>query len=744
MSKDISSETSRREARITTRAPGSRGVRFGWVQALCSSAICLLFSSGVAQAQIPILNETTELTAADGAPVDFFGEFVAVDGDTIVAGAIRDDCPPGLGNTCGAAYVFIRDGAGWTQRAKLTASDAAAGDQFGSSVAVSGDTVVIGASQDDVRRGSAYVFVKPAGGWTGALTEDAKLTASDRVAADVFGISVAVSGDTVVIGSQNDDDKGKNSGSAYVFVKPAGGWTGALTENAKLNAADGGADHRFGYRVALDGDTAVIGAYRQSRSLAFVGAAYVFVKPAGGWTGTLTDDAKLTASVPEAFDFFGIAVAVSGDTVVAGGYLKDGSAGIAWLVEKPAGGWTGALTENAKLTASDRAAGDVFGITVAVSGDAVVVGAPGDDDGGSSSGSAYVFNKPAGGWVGTPLEDAKLLASDGAENNQFGGGVAISGGTTVIGAAAHSHSVFLAGAAYVFEAGPSDDTPPSITADVDGTLGNNGWYTSDVTVTWTVTDDESDVTSTTGCEEQNILLDTAGLTFTCTAESAGGSASEEVTIKRDATAPTISGSRAPAANGAGWNNTSVTASFSCSDGGSGIASCGPDVVLASEGAGQSATGTAEDLAGNTASADVSGINIDLTAPTISGIPAPPPNGAGWNNTDVTVSFTCADTLSGVDTCSGPETLTDEGAGQSSTGMATDLAGNEAETTVGPINIDKTAPTVQSNAPGTIVPPDAPISFTATAEDAGLGELRRDDHVVPVLGHQRRRQADRQE
>ena len=177
MSKDISSETSRREARITTRAPGSRGVRFGWVQALCSSAICLLFSSGVAQAQIPILNETTELTAADGAPVDFFGEFVAVDGDTIVAGAIRDDCPPGLGNTCGAAYVFIRDGAGWTQRAKLTASDAAAGDQFGSSVAVSGDTVVIGASQDDVRRGSAYVFVKPAGGWTGALTEDAKCSA---------------------------------------------------------------------------------------------------------------------------------------------------------------------------------------------------------------------------------------------------------------------------------------------------------------------------------------------------------------------------------------------------------------------------------------------------------------------------------------------------------------------------------------------------------------------------------------
>jgi hypothetical protein len=240
---------------------------------------------------------------------------------------------------------------------------------------------------------------------------------------------------------------------------------------------------------------------------------------------------------------------------------------------------------------------------------------------------------------------------------------------------------------------PADTTPPVITPSVSGTLGNNGWYTSDVTVSWTVVDNESTVTSTTGCGTTVINYDTTGVTLTCSATSAGGTNSESVTIKRDATQPTISGSASPAPNVYGWNNSDVFVAFTCSDATSGIASCGPDVTLTTEGMAQSVTGTAEDNAGNTAQATVSGINIDKTDPTISGAASPAPNANGWNNTDVTVTFTCGDVLSGVLSCGPDVTLTGEGAGQSVTGTAEDYAGNSAQATVSGINIDKTAPDV---------------------------------------------------
>ncbi|MBM3933357.1 MAG: hypothetical protein FJ319_03495 [SAR202 cluster bacterium] len=239
----------------------------------------------------------------------------------------------------------------------------------------------------------------------------------------------------------------------------------------------------------------------------------------------------------------------------------------------------------------------------------------------------------------------------------------------------------------------NDPTPPVITPSVTGTLGDNGWYTSDVEVSWTVTDDESAVSSTSGCDTTTVSDDTAGTTITCSATSGGGTASESVTVKRDATAPTISGSQSPAANANGWNNTDVTVTFSCDDNLSGVASCVGDTTLTGEGAGQSASGAVTDNVGNTASATVADINIDTTAPTISGSAAPAPNGAGWNNTDVAVTFTCGDALSGVDSCTGDTVLTTDGAGQSATGTATDLAGNTASATVSGLNIDKTAPAV---------------------------------------------------
>ena len=245
---------------------------------------------------------------------------------------------------------------------------------------------------------------------------------------------------------------------------------------------------------------------------------------------------------------------------------------------------------------------------------------------------------------------------------------------------------------------PSDTTAPVIELLVTGTLGNNGWYTSDVSVSWNVTDPESTFTST-GCDTTNITADTAGTTLTCSATSAGGTSSQSVTIKRDATAPTISGSAAPAPNGAGWNNTDVAVSFTCNDNLSGIASCGPDATLSTEGAAQSVSGTAVDNAGNSAGTSVGPINLDKTAPTISASINPAAAGTGWYNSTTgapTVSFSCNDTggsgLAG--SCPSAVTL-GEGADQSvSGGPVSDIAGNSSGTaTISNIDVDLTAPTV---------------------------------------------------
>lgn len=163
---------------------------------------------------------------------------------------------------------------------------------------------------------------------------------------------------------------------------------------------------------------------------------------------------------------------------------------------------------------------------------------------------------------------------------------------------------------------PPDTTPPTVTPEVTGTLGDNGWYVGDIQVSWTVTDAESDVTSTEGCDATTVTEDTASVTFTCTATSGGGTASESVTLKRDATAPEATATRAPDANANGWNNADVTVTFSGSDALSGIASC-DDAVVLGEGAGQSAGGTCTDNAGNvSAPASVSDINVDKTAPVV--------------------------------------------------------------------------------------------------------------------------------
>ncbi|MDR4469907.1 MAG: FG-GAP repeat protein [Nitrospira sp.] len=412
-----------------------------------------------------IINESAKLRASDGAAADLFGYSVAVTGDTIVVGAYGADNQV---INSGSVYVFVKPANGWTgtlnQQAKLLASDGAGSDFFGQSVAAAGDTVVVGAHQDNDQgsvSGSTYVFVKPPSGWTGTLTQNAKLLASDGAAGDRFGWSVAITGDTIVVGAHADD---LTRGSAYVFEKPVGGWTGTLTQSAKLLASDGAIADFFGQSVAVAGDTVVVGAYQDDDKGVSSGSAYVFVKQGGSWAGILNEQAKLLASDGATNDFFGYSVAVADDTVVVGAYQDDdqgSNSGSAYVFEKPVGGWMGTLNEQAKLRASDGAAGDFFGWSVGVAGNTIVVGAYGDD---SQRGSAYQFEKPALGWTGTLNETATLQASVRGVGVQFGRSVAMTGGTIVVGA--YGEDSFR-GSAYVFSVASDSEGP--LTSNVAGT-----------------------------------------------------------------------------------------------------------------------------------------------------------------------------------------------------------------------------------------------------------------------------------
>ncbi|MCH8153131.1 MAG: FG-GAP repeat protein, partial [Planctomycetes bacterium] len=391
---------------------------------------------------------SAKLLAFDGAAGDGLGISVSISGDVAVVGAIGDD---DNGADSGSAYIFRFNGSAWVQEAKLTASDGAVLDQFGISVSISGDVAVVGADRDDdngADSGSAYVFVKPPGGWVD-MTQTAKLTASDGAVSDLLGFSVSISGEVAVVGALGDNDNGFNSGSAYVFVKPPGGWV-SMTQTAKLTASDGAAGDEFGISVSISGEVIVVGAYRDDDNGADSGSAYVFQKPVGGWVD-MTQTATLTAFDGAAGDRFGGSVSISGEVLVVGARLDDdngGSSGSAYVFVKPPGGWVG-MTETAKLTAADGAVNDFFGGSVSISGEVAVVGALGDDDNGSFSGSAYVFEEPVGGWADM-TQTAKLTAADSAASDQFGVSVSISGELAVVGAWRDNDNGDASGSAYVY------------------------------------------------------------------------------------------------------------------------------------------------------------------------------------------------------------------------------------------------------------------------------------------------------
>ena len=373
--------------------------------------------------------EVAKATASDAAPNDWLGRSVSISGDVALVGAPRDDdaCSGDPNCNSGSAYVYRFSGTAWVEETKLTASDAAATDDFGGSVSIFGDTAVVGARKDDDpnNSGSAYVYRFNGTAWV----EEAKLTASDATLADNFGSSVSISGDVVLVGAASDSDSGTQSGSAYVFRYDGAAWV----EEAKLTASDAAAFDQFGTDVSINGDTALIGAFQDSDAGFSSGSAYVFRYDGTTWI----EEAKLTASDTAPEDSFGESVSVSGDTALIGTRERDVFntwVGSAYVFRYDGAAWV----EEAKLTASDAATGDQFGFVVSISGGTILVGAFLDDDWGSASGSAYIFKRA----VSLVTHTLSLTTAGTGSGSVGGAGIYDFGETAIVTAPADAGSTF--------------------------------------------------------------------------------------------------------------------------------------------------------------------------------------------------------------------------------------------------------------------------------------------------------------
>jgi hypothetical protein len=371
------------------------------------------------------------LTASDGLAGDQFGYAVAISGDTTIVGSNYHDTPS---SNCGSAYVSTRSGSVWTEQQKLTASDAAANDRFGFSVAIDGDTCIIGAPYDDhaaADAGSAYVFTRTGGVWT----EQQKLTAFDAAWNDQFGYSVAVYGDTCIVGAPQDDDSFSDSGSVYVFTRSGGVWS----LQQKLNGSGAGLNYQFGKALALEEDSILSCSSNYSSGR---GAIYYFTRSVGVWS-----EQQLVHMSNLAFSsYLGSSISLSGTTFIAGAtgdYHRGVKSGTAYLFTLDSGTWT----VDAKLFPLDGAASDLFGGSAALHNGVCVIGSPQDDDNGASTGAAYAF-------ISLPTTDPyyqqRIAPSDLEAGDEFGCAVSVDADTCVIGMRRDDDLGNNAGAAYVY------------------------------------------------------------------------------------------------------------------------------------------------------------------------------------------------------------------------------------------------------------------------------------------------------
>ncbi|MFG0317191.1 MAG: FG-GAP repeat protein, partial [Planctomycetota bacterium JB042] len=375
----------------------------------------------------PIQSEEQVVWPADLAGGAFFGQSVAISGETMVAGR----------NTgSGAVDVYDRIGGVWTHAVKLVPADGAFGDSFGDAVGIDGDTVVVGATYDDDKgqdSGSLYVYERVAG----AFTQGTKLTAGDGAPFERFGDAVAVTGGVIVGGTPNHTHGGVKSGAAYVWEKVGVNWT-PIGEIRNTGAA---ASDRFGWSVDTDGARILVGATLVDGNSPNSGAAFVFEKVGGLWTQT----AQLVAADGMSGDDFGYSVAIDGDVAIVGAQSNDeagSTAGAAYVFERVAGTWV----QTAKLIGSDIDQGDRYGWSVAADGGTLVVGSTQKNIG---KGGAYVYRDPGGGWTQTARYFG--LGAHAGSNDNFGFAVAIDGPHVLVGATFADPISSNNGAVYAFD-----------------------------------------------------------------------------------------------------------------------------------------------------------------------------------------------------------------------------------------------------------------------------------------------------
>ena len=398
-----------------------------------------------------LANELQKLTASDASLGDHFGISTSIIGDLGVVGAQWANVEGYLG---GAAYVYHLDASTnqWIKQQKLVAADPGPQDEFGISVAINPvdpGLIIVGAWLDDpddcdgafCQFGSAYIFRFDPG--ASEWVQEQKLLASDGDFEDHFGIAVAMWGDTAIVGAYLDEDPDQDTGSAYVFRYDAPSET--WVEQQKLIPSDWQFFPRFGWSVSVEADVAVIGAPTHSEQAFSAGAAYVyrFDPDAQRWI----EEQKLQASEPAEFNLFGVSVSLSGDAVLIGATFGDGpngfNTGAAYVFQFNGKQWI----EQQKLTASDGGFSDQFGRSVSLSGQTAIVGAPLDDDYANGSGSSYIYTFVGAEWS----ETAKLRYEETEGVHAFGISVSTDGQHAIAGASFTTvDEQAEAGAAYIY------------------------------------------------------------------------------------------------------------------------------------------------------------------------------------------------------------------------------------------------------------------------------------------------------
>ncbi len=381
-----------------------------------------------------------KLLAADGASLDYFGQYTAINGDYAVISAWGDD---DHGDSSGSAYIFHREEDGsWDTGTNISASDGTENDAFGLSVAISEEDVIVGAPWDDANgdtAGSAYIFHRNGdGNWD----DGTRIISGDIAAGDEFGYSVGISGDYAVVGAPvYPSGFTPASGSVYLFHRDtAGNWS----EQTKLVPDDGAEGDRFGHSVSISGDCLAVGAVRDDTENGVdSGSAYIYDRDL---SGTWNLNSNISASDGEGYDYFSTSIAIEGDTLIAGSPLtSDGgySRGSAYIYRRIGGIWDSEI----KLTAHDAVDYDRFGESVSINGNLAVVGAKYDGDHGAGSGSAYIFQQDdSGNWdTGT-----KITAPDGAAEDYFGASVSLSGNQVLCGSFFDDDNGMDSGSAHIF------------------------------------------------------------------------------------------------------------------------------------------------------------------------------------------------------------------------------------------------------------------------------------------------------